>query len=345
MPQKKTSSLSCLAGTAVSSQTSSLLNAWMNREDNQRSRRWGLVLAGGDGTRLQTLTRFLCGDDRPKQFCPLFDDHSLLKLTLRRVERSIASEQVVVAVTRGHQDYYLRDLKDSNCTRLVQPCNKGTALPILYSLLQIAQENQGALVAIFPSDHYYSDEPRFTETLEAAFDIADGSRQSVVLLGAKPSGPETEFGWIEVGDCVRKSLYRVRGFQEKPSLPIAKSLYKAGGLWNTFVMVGHVQAFLQMAWDSSAEILLGFQRTLPQSFVEEESRIPDAEYSALPNTDFSRDILSPSANYLLTMRLEDLEWHDLGRPDRVVSILLNQKHDPPAWVDDWQNYYQSLKAG
>src|SRR5256885_16340915 len=31
--------------------------------------RWGVVLAGGDGTRLQCLTRVIYGDDRPKQFC------------------------------------------------------------------------------------------------------------------------------------------------------------------------------------------------------------------------------------------------------------------------------------
>lgn len=31
----------------------------------------GIILAGGDGTRLRSLTRRLTGDDRPKQFCAL----------------------------------------------------------------------------------------------------------------------------------------------------------------------------------------------------------------------------------------------------------------------------------
>jgi hypothetical protein len=37
--------------------------------------RWGVVLAGGDGLRLKPLTQFICGDERPKQFCPLLGDY------------------------------------------------------------------------------------------------------------------------------------------------------------------------------------------------------------------------------------------------------------------------------
>jgi len=40
--------------------------------------RWAIVLAGGDGTRLQGLTRKIDGDARPKQFSRIFGDRSLL---------------------------------------------------------------------------------------------------------------------------------------------------------------------------------------------------------------------------------------------------------------------------
>jgi hypothetical protein len=42
---------------------------------------WAVVLAGGDGTRLQSLTLKIAGDSRPKQFCSIFGGASLLTQT------------------------------------------------------------------------------------------------------------------------------------------------------------------------------------------------------------------------------------------------------------------------
>ena len=58
-------------------------SVWMKGKDSKMpinlAHRWGMVLAGGDGVRLRPLTRFICGDERPKQFCPLLGDSSLLQ--------------------------------------------------------------------------------------------------------------------------------------------------------------------------------------------------------------------------------------------------------------------------
>ena len=89
--------------------------------------RWGGVLAGGDGVRLRELTRLIVGDDRPKQFCPLFGECTLLAQARQRAERSIGSERILFALTGAHQDYYLEDLGDCPSQRVVQPRNKGTA--------------------------------------------------------------------------------------------------------------------------------------------------------------------------------------------------------------------------
>ena len=48
--------------------------------------RWGVILAGGKGTRLLPLTsRRLTGDDRPKQFYEIIGNETLLNQTRSRV--------------------------------------------------------------------------------------------------------------------------------------------------------------------------------------------------------------------------------------------------------------------
>ena len=45
-----------------------------------RSEPWGLVLAGGDGTRLRELTTLIAGAPIPKQYCRIDGDRSLLAM-------------------------------------------------------------------------------------------------------------------------------------------------------------------------------------------------------------------------------------------------------------------------
>ena len=97
-------------------------------------KRWGIILAGGDGTRLQRLTRVICGDDRPKQFCPLVGNETLLEQTRKRAERSIPWEQILFPLTRSHRAFYLQEPGIRPSQRIVQPANKGTAASMTFSL-------------------------------------------------------------------------------------------------------------------------------------------------------------------------------------------------------------------
>src|SRR5262249_41297072 len=187
--------------------------------------RWGVVLAGGDGGRLRKFTRWMYGDDRPRQFCSLLGDRTLLEDTRQRAERSIPAEQILFSLMRAHEDHYLRCLADRPSQRIVQPLNKGTAPAILSALMRIAQTDAEAIVSILPCDHYYSSESAFTGALESALEIAEQRTESVILLGAQPTRAETEYGWIEIGEAIggHSGLFRVERFQEKPSLFLAEA--------------------------------------------------------------------------------------------------------------------------
>jgi len=69
-----------------------------------------VILAGGDGTRLKSLTRRMTGDDRPKQFCPVTGDLTLVQETQRRVALELPKEKTVFVLNRLHEAYYSKIL-------------------------------------------------------------------------------------------------------------------------------------------------------------------------------------------------------------------------------------------
>lgn len=298
--------------------------------------RWGVILAGGDGTRLRPLTRLVSGDDRPKQFCPLVTRDTLLEQTRKRAARSIPEHHLLFSLSQDHATFYLQEAAIRPAQRMVQPSNRGTAPPILHGLLSIARIDPDAIVAILPCDHHYADGDAFTATLESAFEVAGRRPESVVLLGAHPQGPEVEYGWMELaaGEGLGK-LYGVERFFEKPSFQMANELMRRGALWNTFVMVGQVGAFLEMIRAALPQLMEAFPTSA--LWAGSEVHIPDRLYYRLPSTDFSQCVLSRSApsRRLIALPIRQAGWSDLGHPERVIAVL-EAGGFTPWWKNEWE---------
>jgi mannose-1-phosphate guanylyltransferase len=284
--------------------------------------------------RLRDLTRWVSGDDRPKQFCPLLGNRTLFEATQQRAERSIPSDHILFALNRTHEPYY-RNLIGSELKRIIQPFNRGTAPAILYSLMHIARLDPDAIVSILPCDHYYSPETAFESALKMGQEIAEQHKDSVLLLGAPPKGPETEYGWIQTGQRIgRDGLFHVQGFKEKPALALAENLYNTGSLWNMFVMVGHVRAFLDIASQTMQHLVDALEPHITATHPN-EIRIPDHLYDRIAASDFSSQVLASVTDRLLALRLPNLEWSDLGDPYRVLATLVERDGDLPIWAKLW----------
>jgi mannose-1-phosphate guanylyltransferase len=308
----------------------------MQRRPNEMHR-WGVILAGGDGTRLKSLTRLVSGDDRPKQFCPLLGRRTLLAQTRRRIAACILPSRTVFALMRLHEPFYSKELENVPPTQMVvQSSNRGTLPAILWSLLRVIQLDRHASVAFFPSDHSYSNEEKFMYGVESAFDLSEVNTHSVILLGATSKEPEVEYGWIEpeeaaVAGRFGGQLMRVKRFWEKPSYQVAEGLRAQGCLWNTFVMVGRANAFVEMIQRAVPNMYRAFQPILALPNSEMEAVMMKPVYEKLAIADFSREILSVSTEMLAVARLGDVGWSDLGDPRRLITTLLKRGIENP-WV-------------
>lgn len=301
-------------------------NLFSSGENGKRGERLAVILAGGEGSRLKGLTRVIAGDERPKQFCPILGDESLLEATAKRAALKIASENIYFSLTAGHERFFRSILKGVAPDRLVvQPENKGTAPAILYSLLRLAQADPDATVAFFPSDHYFSDDDGFMETVETAYRAAEANSGSVILLGIEPATPETSYGWIEPSESLfgelPKSVSRVKCFWEKPARKAARHLMTKGCLWNSFVMVGRVGTFLALM-EKHLPSMFGTFRAASATFgTREEVHLIRSIYEWIRETNFSSEVLERSAAELFVLRVGDVGWSDWGEPQRVLGTL------------------------
>lgn len=280
---------------------------------------WGVLLAGGDGTRLRTLTTTIEGDARPKQFCRILGERSLFAESLRRIAPLFERERTIAVVTKKHEPYYANQLDGlPGSSVLVQPCNRGTGVAIAATILMLRGLDDDAVVAFFPCDHYYGNEAAFLRAVEAGLQAAGDNPDKLVLLGAAPTHPETEYGWIEPEPLTSPAAgfvpARVRRFWEKPTSATAQKLLRMGCLWNTFVTMGRVSAFIDALCAAVPKTILALSVETMESGLS-------ASYRSIAPIDFSRDVLATQSDRLLVIRDAASRWTDLGRPSRVLETI------------------------
>lgn len=297
--------------------------------------RWGLILAGGEGTRLLPLTRRIAGDERPKQFCSVLGEETLLDQTRRRCALTVAPDRTLVVVTRAHERFYAPLLADAprQCV-VVQPETRGTAPAILYGLLRVGAAGPVDAVAVFPSDHYVSDDEAFMTYVDSAFTAVGARPDLVILLGIAPENPEVEYGWIEADEPIPgpAGLYRIRRFWEKPSPVRARMLLARGCLWNSFVMVARAPALLTLIRRAIPDLYYAFAAVTPALDTLMENEAIRTLYSRIPSTNFSRRALAGHPANLAVLPVSGVRWSDLGNPRRVLATLARSRFHP-AWAE------------
>ena len=94
-----------------------------------------------------------------------------------------------------------------------------------------------------------------------------------------------------------------------------------GCLWNSFVMVGRVDALLKMTRAALPEMYAAFEGIAPTFETALEQRALAALYSHIEDSNFSHHVLAVRPGDLMVMKVGDVGWSDLGEPNRVLSAL------------------------
>lgn len=292
--------------------------------------RLALLLAGGDGTRLQEFTAQLTGAPIPKQYCPLINGRSLLELALSRTQHFVPIENTRVIINQNHLGFagdQLKALPESST--FVQPENRDTGPGMIFALMQIAQTTPDATIAVFPTDHFIDNDIAFIAHVLRATRLVQQFPQKIAILGVTPSYPETRYGYIMPGQSLHTteapwSVRHVKAFNEKPSLVTAKKFISQGGLWNTFVMVFQLKR------------LLGLLRNMAPKDSQKLFEVQDygaeapAIYRDLNPWNFSTHILARIAKELIVLEAPDIHWSDWGTRESIERTYKQMKL-VPSW--------------
>jgi mannose-1-phosphate guanylyltransferase len=286
----------------------------------RRIHTWGLVLAGGDGSRLAGLTRNVHGVIVPKQFCSLQGGPSLLQEALQRAAMVASMQRVCTVVAAQHRQWWTSMLGPLPARNIiVQPHNRGTAHGILLPLLRIAEMDPEATVVMLPADHHLRNEEIMIESLREAADLASLKPDAIYLLGIEPDDADPELGYILPASRSGPGPAAVLRFIEKPTQARARALIDQGALWNSFIIAASVRALLNL-FDASFQTARKAMQTLDGAQLDEA-------YLHMRCVDFSHDVLSGHESALSVLPVPPCGWSDLGTASRVQATLRRLRDD------------------
>ncbi|MBF0492615.1 MAG: NTP transferase domain-containing protein [Deltaproteobacteria bacterium] len=280
---------------------------------------WALVLAAGEGKRVQSLSRDSQGLAVPKQFCSWGTGRSMLRWAVDRAMAWVPPERTVVVTAFEHRRWWkpeLQEFPEENI--IVQPKNRGTAIGILLPLLHILQRDPRATVLVFPSDHFVEEEEVLEEAMGKALQEMRWITDSFILFGMSPNSADSEYGWIIPSENSEGPLQSVNLFVEKPNQDLASALLKKGGLWNSFMFAAKGNSLLRLYLRNFSELVI--------LLLKEFKNLP-LLYEDFPTLDFSRDILEHNISDLRVFPVPYCGWSDLGTPERLNAYLYRSQEN------------------
>lgn len=211
--------------------------------------KWGVLLAGGSGTRFWPLST----PTNPKQLLPLAGDQSTAEAAVARLEGLIPRERLLVVTGAVLAPRLAEALGIPAENMLVEPRAASTGPALIWASREAARRDQGAEVLSMHADWAIADVEAFRTTATLALDAAR-THDRLVTVGMVPSRPETGYGYIVPGAPLDNSARNVARFQEKPDAATALDLMAAGALWNSGLFAWTVTRLMEEVAQHTPEV-------------------------------------------------------------------------------------------
>lgn len=189
-----------------------------------------VILSGGSGTRLWPLST----EARPKQFLPLAGPETMFAATLARCDDDARFTAPMIVGAQRHAELLAAEAP-ANARIILEPVARNTAPAIALAALAAGEK---AMLLVMPSDHVIADLPAFLAAIDIALPAAEAGW--LVTFGITPTGPETGFGYIAMGDALPDAagVRRAARFIEKPAQDRAEAMLAAGDhVWNAGIFL------------------------------------------------------------------------------------------------------------
>ena len=299
-----------------------------------------VIMAGGGGTRLWPISR----QDNPKQFLDLGTGKTLLEHTYDRALTLADPADIYLATVNRYkariQDL-LPDVKDDHI--FYEPARRDTGPAFAAACIQLKLTGKENEPTIFMwSDHVFTKEQAFLKDLQKIAPLIKKYPETIIIIGHKPTSPETTLGYLEVGQKVpgHHGVYQVIDFKEKPDLATAKKYLTAGNFfWNMAYISCRPKYLLSELATHNPELIKGidgFEEALKHRNLKQADKI----YSELPKISIDYALLEKTSPIITVTG--DYGWNDIGGWAAVQEVFgQHGDHEPHGHhihIDSKNNY-------